>query len=91
MGCFPDALSLWQTQKLKNKSLLSLEKKNKLLLAQFSVKFVMLPMQSIALANWFACLLACMSAIVQISLTRLHVKAKFNKTIIAFTMGATIH
>ena len=27
MGCFPDTLFLWQTQKLKNTSLLSLKKK----------------------------------------------------------------
>ena len=41
----------------------SLEKKQ-LLLAQFSVKFFMLPARSMALANWFACVLACMSAII---------------------------
>ena len=50
MRCFPDTSLSWQTQNLKNTSLLSLEKKKKLLLVQFSVKFVMLPVQTIALA-----------------------------------------
>ena len=48
----------WQTQKFKNKSLLSLEKK-RLLEAWLPVKFVMLSVWSIAVANWFACLHKC--------------------------------
>ena len=43
----------------------------KLLPAWFSVKFVMLPERSSKLANWFACMPACMSAIMQVSLTSL--------------------
>ena len=39
----------------------------KLMSARLSVKFVMLPVQSITLANWFA----CMRAITQVSLTSL--------------------
>ena len=62
-------LFLWQTQKFKNKFLLSLQKK--LLPARFSVKFVMLPAQSIALTDWFACVAVCMSAIARVSLTSL--------------------
>ena len=66
--------------------------KKKLLLAQFAVKFVMLPAQSIVQANWFACLPACMSPIVRVSLTSLsYIKAMFNKTIIIFIIRATIH
>ena len=59
---------LWQTRKFNSKSVLSFEKK---LLRQVLVKFVMLPAQSIALANWFACMSACTSAIAQVSLTSL--------------------
>ena len=69
----------YETQKLENMCLLSLEKKKKPLLAWFSVKFVMLPAQLIVLANWFACMPGCMSVI---SLTSLHLKAKVNTTII---------
>ena len=58
-------------KKLKDKSLLRLQKKKNLLLTWFSVKFVMLPAQSIALANWFACVPACTSTITQVSLTSL--------------------
>ena len=56
-------LFLWQTQKLKA-SLFWVS-----LPARFSVKFVMLPAQSIVLANWFACAPACSSAIAPVSLT----------------------
>ena len=66
-----------------------LRKKKKLLLKPFSVKFVMLPARSIALANWFACVLACMP-IALFSLTSLHLKVKFNKTIIVLIMGAIV-
>ena len=45
-------------------------------------KFVMLSEWSILLGNWFACVPACTSTIAQVSLTSLHLKAKFNKTII---------
>ena len=34
-GCFPDTLFLWQAQKLKNTSLLSLEKKRNFRLRDF--------------------------------------------------------
>ena len=68
-------LFLCQTQKLSNKSLLSLEKKNKLLPARFLVKFVMLPVQSIALANWLVCVPACTSAIAWVTLTSLPIAA----------------
>ena len=61
---------------------LSLEKKKKPLLVRFLVKLAMLPVWSVALANWFAWVPACTSAVVLVSLTRLHLKAKFNKTII---------
>ena len=81
---------LWQTQKLKNMSLLSLEIKE-LLLEQFLVNFVMLPAWSVALANWFASVPACMSMITWVPLTRLHLKAKFNKMVIVFIMGSIIH
>ena len=64
-------LFLWQIQKFKGKSLLSLQKKKKLLLAWFLVKFVILPVRSIMLANWFAWKPACMSAIAQVLLTSL--------------------
>ena len=37
MECFPGTSFLCLTKKLKNMSLLSLERKNKLLLAQFSI------------------------------------------------------
>ena len=50
----------WQTQKIKNNSPLSLEEKE--LLARFSVKFVMLPGWSIALANQFTYVTACTNA-----------------------------
>ena len=40
---FTIILFLWRRQKLKDRSLLSLQKKRKLLPAQFSVKFIMLP------------------------------------------------
>ena len=43
----------------------------KLMSARLSVKFVMLPVQSITLANWFACMPACTSAITRVSLTSL--------------------
>ena len=59
MFCFVQfmvLIFLRHTQKFKDKSLLSLQKKKKkVLFAQFLVKFVMLPMQSIVLENWFAC------------------------------------
>ena len=61
----------WQTQKLSNKSLLSLEKKKKLLPVRRLVKFVILPAQSIELANWFAWVPACTSATARVSLTSL--------------------
>ena len=55
MFCFVQftvLIFLRHTQKFKDKSLLSLQKKKKkVLLAQFLVKFVMLPMQSIVLEN----------------------------------------
>ena len=43
----------------------------KLMSARLSVKFVMLTVQSITLANWFACMPACTSAITRVSLTSL--------------------
>ena len=46
--------------------------KKELLPEWFSVKFVMLPVWSIALAKWFACMPVCMSAIAQVLPTRLH-------------------
>ena len=66
-------------------------KKQRTYLFWVLTKFVMLPAQSIALANWFACVPAYTSAIVRVSLTRLYLKAKFNKTIINFIMAAIIH
>ena len=45
--------------------------KKELFPEQFLVKFVMVLVQSIALANWFACVPACTSMIVWVSLTRL--------------------
>ena len=45
--------------------------KKKLLPTWFLVQFVMLPAQSIVLANWFACVPACTSAIVQVSMASL--------------------
>ena len=45
--------------------------RKKLLPARYLVKFVMLPAQSIALVNWFACMPACMSAIAYVLLTSL--------------------
>ena len=64
-------LFLWQIQKFKGKSLLSLRKKKKLLLAWFLVKFVILSVRSIMLANWFAWKPACMSAVAQVLLASL--------------------
>ena len=57
--------------KIKGQVSFEFPEKNKLLQAWFSVKFVMLSAQSIALANWFACVPACMSTIAQVSLTSL--------------------
>ena len=54
-------------------------------------KFVMLSEWSILLGNWFACVPACTSTIAQVSLTSLHLKAKFNKTIINFIMATIAH
>ena len=48
--------------------------KKKLLQTRFSVKFVLLLVRSIALANWFACVPAWTSAIAQVSLTSLQQK-----------------
>ena len=45
--------------------------KKKLLPAWFSAKFVILFARSTALANWFACVPVCTSAIAQVSLTSL--------------------
>ena len=94
MGCFPYTPFLWQT-KIKEHVSFESWKRRKLLLEQFSVKF-MLPAQSIALAIWFACVPACTSTIAWVSLTSkvkadLHLKAKFNKTIIVFIMEAIVH
>ena len=60
----------WQTQKIKNISPVSLEEIE--LPAQFSVKFVMLPGWSIALANQFTYVTACTNVIGQILLASLH-------------------
>ena len=38
-----------------------------------------------------ACMPACMRAIAQVSLTSMHLKAKFNKTIVVFIMEAIVH
>ena len=46
--------------------------KKKLLVAQSSVKCIMLPVQSITLANWFVCIPACTSRIMRVSLTSLY-------------------
>ena len=64
MGCFPDTPFLWQTQKVENTSLLSLEK-----------------------VVYFACVINCAGQLIclcasLLSLTSLHLKVKFNKTII---------
>ena len=76
-------LFLWLIQKLKDKSLLSLQKKRNFP-ARFSVKFVKLPAQSIALANWFACVLACTNAIARVSLTSLNHCEKYILLIIYY-------
>ena len=68
-----DFLFLWQTQKFKDRSLLSLQKKKKLFPWWFSVKFVMLPVWYIMLANWFSCMPACTSTIARVSLTSLKI------------------
>ena len=67
---FTNGMFSWYTFSY-SKSLLSLEKKRNLT-ARFSVKF-MLPAQSIALANWFACVHACMSAMARVSLASLFI------------------
>ena len=92
IGYFTDTPFLWQRQTLMNMSLLSFQKKI-FFASQLSVKFVkkMFSTQSIALVNWFACLLACTSTLVRISLTSLHLKGKFNKAISVFIMRTTIH
>ena len=59
------------TKKIKGQVSFESPEKKKLLPAWFSAKFVVLPAQSISLANWFACMPSCMSAIVCISLTSL--------------------
>ena len=64
--------------KIKGQVSFESPEKKKLLPAWFSVKFVMLPAQSITLANWFACIPACTSAIVQVSLTSLIMVLKFH-------------
>ena len=84
MECFPN-ISFY-----KHISYESWEK-NKLLLAWFLANFVMLPAWLIALANWFASMPACMRAIIQVSLTSLHVKAEFNEMIIVLIMRAIVH
>ena len=60
-------LFLSQTKKIKSKSPLSLEMEKTFSCTIFDKKIVMLPSQSVALANWFACVSACMSWIAQIS------------------------
>ena len=66
-------LFLRQIQKLKDTSLVSLEKKKKKTFAStiFS-KICYVSAQSFMLAIWFACVPACTSAITQVSLTSLH-------------------
>ena len=61
-GMFSRYTFSYDPQKLKNKALLSLEKK-KLLRARFLVELVMLPAQSMTLANSFACMPACMMSV----------------------------
>ena len=75
-----DFTFLMTDRKIKRYVSFESSEKKKLLLVQFSVKFVMLPVQSFTLANWFACVPACMSVIVQVSLTSL-VKAVFHQQI----------
>ena len=68
-GMFPwYTFFMADTQIKEHVSFESWEKKE-LLLVQFLVKFVMLHVRSITLANWFACLPACMSMIAWVSLT----------------------
>ena len=53
----------WKTLKFKDKSSLSIERKKKLLAAQFLWN-LLLPERSIAMANRFTCVPACMGPIV---------------------------
>ena len=55
-------------------SLFWVSEKKKLLPERFSVKFVMLPARSIALANWFACVPAYASAITRVWMTSLNIE-----------------
>ena len=57
--------------KIKGQVSFEFSEKKKLLPAQFSVKFIILPAQSIVLANWFTCVPACISTIAQVSLISL--------------------
>ena len=71
MKCFPNYIFSYDWHKNLRKSLLWILRKKKLWLVQFPVKFVMLPLQSITLADWFPCVPACTSTIAWISLTSL--------------------
>ena len=66
-----DFIFLMTDTKIKGQISFEFSERKKLLPARFSVKFVILPAQSMALANCFACLPACTSAIVRVSLTSL--------------------
>ena len=93
---FTNEMFSWHTflmtdEKIKEHVSFESREKKKLLFARFSGKFVVLPARSIALANWFACMPACMRAIAQVLLTSLHLRAKFKKTIIVLIMGAIVH
>ena len=57
--------------KIKGQVSFESSEKKKVFLVRFSVKFVMLPVQLIALANWFACVSAYTSVMAQVSLTSL--------------------
>ena len=55
-----DFTFLMKDTKIKEQVPLDSWEKEKLLVVQFLVKCFMLPMQSITLANWFACIPACL-------------------------------
>ena len=81
---FRNGMFSWYTvfmadTKIKEHISLSLEKKN-FCLCNFEESLLR-----------YAYMPACTSAIMRVSLTSLHLKARFNKSIIVFIMGAIIH
>ena len=66
--------------KIKGQVSFESSEEKKLVSAHFSVKIVILPVQSITLENWFAWMPACTSAIVWVSLTSLNTLAILSDT-----------